>query len=275
MVFQAQGIFVRRAVIVAAMLFATFFGTRAQADICVLDHEPPSGGGSSTSTVRASGSMECSQGYIYAGSAWVYVDLHREGVGVVASGQKRPSGGTAYVGPKAKVSLSVPCTPGNYRVVVSGYSPYVQLYTQGGTSAWVPISCGAPPPPPPPTVTDQLTLTVGEDTWGMVRGYDLDLSFGAVSPNMTGDGKTYRSVIEFYDWDYNAYSGVTVCGFSSDPGGAWLTSISAGGVTKMASAGGYWYGTSGTYAGCGYWSFAGIMGFPASAQQVQVSIAHH
>jgi hypothetical protein len=276
MVSHTKSNLVRRTVVVAAMLCAAVFGTRAQAQICVLDHEPPSGGGSATSPIKASGSMQCSQGYIYGGSARVTVVLQKEGVGTVASGQKSPSGGTAYVGPKAKVSLSVPCTPGNYRVSSSATAPYAQVYPEGGSSGWVAISCGAPPPPPLPAVTDVVTVTVGEDTWGFVRGYDLDLPIGAVSPNTTGGGNTYRSITEFYDWDLNTYTGVTVCGFSSDPGGAWLTSISAGGVTKVSAVGGYWYGgTSGTYAGCGYWSFSGMMGFPAIAQQVQVTLVHH
>jgi serine protease len=132
------------------------------------------------------------------------------------------------------------------------------------------VALGLPPP------SNRLTITVGTDTWGFAYGYSQNPSFGALSPsNAIGGGLSYRAIYDFMDWDYNQYTGMYVCGFSSNPGSTWLTSITAGGVTKMGSVAGYWYGTSGTYAGCGYWSWGGAtLGFPTPGQQVQVTIFH-
>lgn len=122
--------------------------------------------------------------------------------------------------------------------------------------------------PAPVGYVDNLTISIysAGAAWGYIQGG----SFGTLTPNTTTTGKTYHSIYGWSNW-VTATSGMKfiVCGFTSNPGSTWLTSISSNGSTIYGSAATFSYGTSGTWAGCGTWDWVGYITF-----WPQLSVTH-
>lgn len=95
-------------------------------------------------------------------------------------------------------------------------------------------------------ITDTPTMTEGEGFvsggWLYAKGYYWT-TFGSLNPATTANGRTHAILADEY-WQVTTYSFsmLSVMGFASDPGQAWLESVTARGVTKTGlGAGGYIY----------------------------------
>ncbi len=82
--------------------------------------------------------------------------------------------------------------------------------------------------------------------------------FGSMSPSVLTGGKT---VFALYDYTINhsfAYTRLQVTGFTADPGGGWLSSVSANGQTRTGASAGYYYS-----GGTAEWDWSANAGFSA------------
>ncbi len=99
----------------------------------------------------------------------------------------------------------------------------------------------------------QYLLYDGTITEGISGGFDVygfsNGNYGSASPATLGDGTTLATVVD------NTTLGqctVEISGFGADPGFAYFSSITVGGVQKFSSTANYIY-----FAGVGVWEWAG------------------
>jgi YD repeat-containing protein len=94
----------------------------------------------------------------------------------------------------------------------------------------------------PAPITDTATMTQGTFTGGVTSFFGLlSGSAGSISPAALTGGKT---VTNFYDRKQSgvfAETKVGISGFTSDPGPAWLVSVTAKGQTRNAASASYTY----------------------------------
>jgi len=115
---------------------------------------------------------------------------------------------------------------------------------------------------------DYVNVTAGGSgpSWGFEAA-----NFGSVSPTATSNGKTYKAIADTYNWWYGTEeSSFFVCGFGSNPGQGWLTSVAVGSTTKLGSAATSYYYSS----GCAYWHWSGYIGINYSGV-TQVAVTHN
>jgi hypothetical protein len=185
--------------------------------------------------------------------------------------------------------------------IANGYAPYSVLYFDGGavllSDPWgnppgTPFSTGGSitgvangahtlrmdwdactvnftvvPPPTNPTMTQGYTTwTEGSDIYTTVTsifGF-LNGHFGSMSPTTTDTNKPYQGLYDYRVctiFGCNVDSSLSIGGWSSNPGQAWLNSVSALGVTKTGASASYsysggvatwsWYGSGFNFAGYG------------------------
>lgn len=122
-------------------------------------------------------------------------------------------------------------------------------------------------------ITDTPTMTQGQawvsGGWLFAKGYGLN-QFGSLNPATTANGLTHGFLADEYWQGTYSFSSFSVTGFTSDPGQAWLDSVTALGVTKTGlGAGSYIYnGNTAT------WSWTnGAFGFTGSGT-TGVTIVH-
>jgi hypothetical protein len=132
------------------------------------------------------------------------------------------------------------------------------------------------PIPPNPTMTQGWTYwTTGEDVnttithlFGFQRNY-----FGAMNPATTDNEKPYEALYDMQECNItgcNVSGSLTIGGWSSDPGKAWLNSVSALGNTKTGATA--WYTYSNGYA---TWSWSGErFGFGAGGT-TPITLSHN
>lgn len=129
--------------------------------------------------------------------------------------------------------------------------------------------------------TDNGTLTKGTGTvyigigpgcyYIVFFGYGPNAG-GSYSPTGLTGGKTVLAVEDF-GCDGPVSSQVSVNNFASDPGAAWLTSVTCNGVTRQASAAGYSYSS-----GRANWSWSGAtfgFGYIANGNNTSCSLTHN
>jgi hypothetical protein len=211
----------------------------AGAQSCAVGWDVPSGGRSSADPINAAGSIVCLP-TILSSSAELTVRLVKDGT-VVASATADLTGETS-----ASRSVSAACSAGSYHVtVISNVPGYSINPSVVASSNSVLIDCGASSP----TINDSGIMTMGG--WPLLSvGFGLVGSMGAMNPATTSNGKTYVGFADgfpcvFGGCNYTA-SGVTVSGFTFDPGPEWLVSATALGVTKSAASAYYYYDNNGT-----------------------------
>jgi hypothetical protein len=112
----------------------------AAAPACVLGADAPSGGGSSTTPIRATGRILCSS-TVFENGAVLNVYLKRDNV-TVASAPKSVTGRSAVM-----LAVTTSCSTGNFSTLVTATVPGANLSQPVISSAIVPISCGTVPPP--------------------------------------------------------------------------------------------------------------------------------
>lgn len=115
---------------------------------------------------------------------------------------------------------------------------------------------------------DYVTVTTGYSgpSWGFESGL-----YGSVSPTATSNGKSYKAIVDTYNpWYGIQTSSFFACGFSGDPGQAWLVSVAVGSTTKLSSAATSYYYSG----GCSYWHWSGYVGINYSGT-TQVAVTHY
>lgn len=120
----------------------------------------------------------------------------------------------------------------------------------------------------PPQQIDYVNVTAGftGPSWGFSAG-----NYGSVSPAATSNGKTYKVIADTYNpWYGTQTSQFFACGFVSNPGRNWLTSVAVGNTTKFGSQATTFYYNS----GCAYWHWSGYLGISTSGI-TQVIVSHN
>jgi hypothetical protein len=134
------------------------------------------------------------------------------------------------------------------------------------------------PIPPNPTMTQGWTSWTdggGDPTTTTVThlfGFQRN-SFGAMSPATTDNSKPYESLIDMQVcsiFGCDVTSSLTISGWTSDPGKAWLNFVSAHGNTKTGAASYYYYTN-----GAATWVWGGeSFGFGAGGT-TQITLSHN
>lgn len=158
--------------------------------VCSVLAFSPTGGGPSANPISAKGKVSCNRADEYA---FIRVSIQKEGVGTVASGQQ----GLDVNGVR-ELTVSTPCTVGNYRTAVFGHSPYADIYQPARTvySEYVPIGCS-----PYFTVTS-VSVTEGINSTATVYVTKHGTSGAAQVNFATGGGSAAAGI------DYTATSGI-------------------------------------------------------------------
>lgn len=130
--------------------------------------------------------------------------------------------------------------------------------------------------------SDSATLLAGETTQfcgagGGVNRYWLDgfndvLPLGSYSPTGLTGGETVAVLEDETPFVCGTtQSGLTISGFSANPGSSWLISVTCNGVTNTGSGGSYGY-SSGTAA----WSWSQVFGFHSKkGSNISCTIVHN
>lgn len=132
------------------------------------------------------------------------------------------------------------------------------------------------PIPPNPTMTQGWTYwTTGEDVYTVVThlfGFQRN-HFGAMDPATTDNAKPYEALYDLQECniaDCYVSGSLTIGGWSSDPGKAWLNSVSALGNTKTGASAWYTYSN-----GNATWSWGGErFGFGAGGTTL-ITLSHN
>ena len=118
--------------------------------------------------------------------------------------------------------------------------------------------------------TDHATLQIGRLNVGpcfRLTGYHGPLSMGSYSPTGLTGGRNVGSLFEAVTCGTpNPSSTINVTGFSSNPGSAWLTSLTCNGITKSAAGATFQY-----LFGTASWNFSGSFGFQSLPTGTSVS----
>lgn len=131
---------------------------------------------------------------------------------------------------------------------------------------------------PAVAATDNGTLAVGHGIFGNCGGFPLVYSGYLSTPTPIGSILTYRltggrTVLHIYDTLPGCFnfSQLSVSNFSSNPGAAWLTSITCNGVTNSSGA------TFQYSAGVATWRWTQRFGFMnlAGGSNVSCTIVHN
>lgn len=129
--------------------------------------------------------------------------------------------------------------------------------------------------------SDGGTLQVGRETevcageaLNILDGYSSALSFGSYSPTGLTGGTSVSELVDhaqFHGACGGTGSGLTISGFSSNPGSTWLTSVTCNGVTNDASA-----AITYTYSGgVAEWAWTQQFGLaPKDGSNVSCTIVH-
>ena len=124
--------------------------------------------------------------------------------------------------------------------------------------------------PATPLYTDVVTLTEGSFGNRQSQGYGfLFGQFGSVSPTTTSTGVAYHEIEDLVSLGQPRTGYFAIQGLTSDPGSAWLQSLTCLGVAKTGASAVYGYSS-----GIAVWIWTGsYFGFTGSGT-TQCTVVH-